>query len=82
MIPVIMHHHHHQPALSVQDAIDIVGDMCKRSIDRFNADRELLPSWGPAIDAHLKIYVDGLADWVVGSLHWCVPWLLVLVCYR
>ena len=67
MIPVIMHNH---PGLSAQDAIDMVGEMCKRSIDRFNADRLILPNWGPAIDRQVLIYVDGLADWIVGSLHW------------
>jgi hypothetical protein len=30
----------------------------------------VLPSWGPEIDEQVKIYVDGLADWIVGSLHW------------
>lgn len=44
--------------------------MCKQSIDRFNEDRARLPSWGPEIDRDVSIYVDGLANWIVGSLHW------------
>ena len=44
--------------------------MCKQSIDRFNEDRARLPSWGPEIDRDVSIYVAGLANWIVGSLHW------------
>lgn len=44
--------------------------MCASSIDRFNSERKNLPSWGTAIDRDVATYVDGLADWIVGSLHW------------
>ena len=44
--------------------------MCKSSIDRFNAERKNLPSWGDAVDRDVATYVQGLADWIVGSLHW------------
>ncbi|EIW78546.1 terpenoid synthase [Coniophora puteana RWD-64-598 SS2] len=66
MIPVVMHSH----GLALQDAVDFVGQMCKASIDRFVADRARLPSWGPHVDAQMQVYVQGLADWIVGSLHW------------
>ncbi|KAJ6505472.1 isoprenoid synthase domain-containing protein [Mycena sanguinolenta] len=48
----------------------LFGEMCKQSIDRFNEDRTQLPSWGPKIDRDIDICVDGLANWIVGSLHW------------
>lgn len=66
MIPVVMHQH----GLDVQSAVDFVGNLCKQSIDRFNAETALLPSWGLQIDKEVSIYVDGLAHWIVGSLHW------------
>jgi hypothetical protein len=66
MIDVIMH----EQGLGLQDAVNVVGDYCKGAIDRFVHDRANLPSWGPAIDADVRVYVDGLADWIVGSLHW------------
>lgn len=66
MIDVVMH----GQGLELQDAVDVVGDFCKRAIDRFVDDRARLPSWGPAVDADVRVYVDGLADWIVGSLHW------------
>lgn len=66
MIDVIMH----EQGLDLQHAINAVGDFCKRAIDRFVHDRALLPSWGPTVDADVRVYVNGLADWIVGSLHW------------
>lgn len=66
MIVVVMM----QEGLDLQSSVDFVGQLCKQSIDRFNDDRANLPSWGPEIDRQVDIYVDGLADWIVGSLHW------------
>ena len=66
MIVIMMRHH----GMTLQEAVDFVGDLCKKSIDRFTEDRARLPSWGPEIDAQVQVYVQGLADWIVGSLHW------------
>jgi len=66
MIPVVMN----QEGIDLQSAVDFVGNMCKQSIDRFIEERSRLPSWGPEIDRQVDIYVAGLADWIVGSLHW------------
>ncbi|PBK90175.1 terpenoid synthase [Armillaria gallica] len=66
MIPVVMN----EQGLDLQSAVDFVGDLCKQAIDRFNYDRTQLPSWGERIDREVAIYVQGLADWIVGSLHW------------
>ncbi|KAF9022344.1 terpenoid synthase [Hymenopellis radicata] len=66
MIPVVMK----QQGLDLQAAVDFVGELCAQSIDRFHDDRAQLPSWGPEIDRDVAIYVQGLADWIVGSLHW------------
>ena len=66
MIVVVMQ----QEGLDLQSAVNFVGDLCQQSIDRFVAERANLPSWGPEIDRQVNIYVDGLADWIVGSLHW------------
>ncbi|THH00478.1 hypothetical protein EW026_g2048 [Hermanssonia centrifuga] len=66
MIVVVMK----QEGLDLQSAVDFVGELCQGSIDRFVHDRANLPSWGPEIDRQVAIYVDGLADWIVGSLHW------------
>jgi len=66
MIVIMMHHH----GMNLQQAVDFVGDLCKKSIDRFTEDRDHLPSWGPEIDPQVQVYVQGLADWIIGSLHW------------
>ena len=49
----------------LQDAVNVVGEYCKHAIDRFVRERDNTPSWGPAIDADVHTYVDGLADWIV-----------------
>ncbi|KIJ15937.1 hypothetical protein PAXINDRAFT_180528 [Paxillus involutus ATCC 200175] len=66
MIDVVMD----EQGLDLQTAVDFVGEMCRQSIDRFIEDRKNLPSWGSKIDKDVAIYVEGLADWIVGSLHW------------
>ncbi|CAL1699466.1 unnamed protein product [Somion occarium] len=59
-----------QEGLDLQGAVEFVGNLCKQSIDRFVEDRGNLPSWSPEIDRQVETYVEGLADWIVGSLHW------------
>ncbi|TFK84898.1 terpenoid synthase [Polyporus arcularius HHB13444] len=59
-----------QEGLELQAAIDYVGSLCFGCIDRFEALRRDLPSWGPEIDAQLQVYIDGLADWMIGNLVW------------
>lgn len=66
MIVVVMN----EEGLDLQSAVDFVGNLCKQSIDQFNDDRANLPSWGPKIDRDVAVYVDGLANWICGSLHW------------
>lgn len=66
MIAVIMH----RQDLGLQQAADAVGVLCKASIDRFEHDRRLIPSWGPEIDRDVATYIQGLQNWIVGSLHW------------
>lgn len=67
MISVIQH----QFDLSLQTSVDAVGSLCKLCIDRFERDSTNLPSFGdPEIDRQVRLYADGLADWIVGSLHW------------
>nr|A0A348B782.1 RecName: Full=Sesquiterpene synthase 6; AltName: Full=Terpene cyclase 6 [Postia placenta Mad-698-R]BBD74520.1 sesquiterpene synthase [Postia placenta Mad-698-R] len=56
--------------LGMQDAIDYVSDLFKQTIDGFMENTQLLPSWGAAVDADVRLYVQGLQDWVVGNLHW------------
>ena len=66
-IVVIMIRYHE---MSLQEAVDFIGDLCKKSIDRFIEVRARLPSWGPEIDAQVQVYVQGLADCIACSLHW------------
>ncbi|KAI5116644.1 hypothetical protein M0805_000404 [Coniferiporia weirii] len=58
--------------LSLQDAVDYVGELCSASIARFLAAKRRLPSFdqGGCVDRDVAMYVRGLEDWIVGSLHW------------
>ncbi|KAF8479287.1 isoprenoid synthase domain-containing protein [Russula ochroleuca] len=56
--------------LSLQQAVDRIGEMCKRTIDTFVENQARVPSWGDCIDRDVKLYVNGLQEWIVGSLHW------------
>ncbi|KAF9237782.1 isoprenoid synthase domain-containing protein [Melanogaster broomeanus] len=66
LIAVLMHHQ----GISLQAAANCAGALCKGSIQRFEENRAMLPSWGEEIDRQVAIYVEGLQDWMVGSLHW------------
>jgi hypothetical protein len=56
--------------LSLQQAVDRIGEMCKQTIDTFVENQARVPSWGDRIDKDVKLYVNGLKEWIVGSLHW------------
>ncbi|EIW83693.1 terpenoid synthase [Coniophora puteana RWD-64-598 SS2] len=66
MITLLMAQH----GLSLQGAVDFVGQLCAASITRFESGRTTLPSWGPDVDCDVQKYVMGLQDWIAGSLHW------------
>ncbi|KAF9479291.1 terpenoid synthase [Pholiota conissans] len=66
MITILMEYH----GLDLQGAVDFVGDLCSQTIDTFNENKKNVPSWGPEIDDMVSRYIQGLQDWIVGSLHW------------
>ncbi|KAG2031237.1 isoprenoid synthase domain-containing protein [Suillus americanus] len=66
MIAVLMR----EQGLNVQGAVDYVGRLCRSSIQRFKDNRDILPSWGEELDMQVAIYIEGLQNWIVGSLHW------------
>ncbi|KAG8212951.1 isoprenoid synthase domain-containing protein [Butyriboletus roseoflavus] len=58
MIVVLMR----EQGLDLQGAVDYVGALCKGTVQRFEDNRAILP--------FVAIYVEGLQNWIVGSLHW------------
>ena len=58
--------------LSLQDAVDYVGDLCQESTHRFIAAKKRVPAFddGGPIDKQVAIDIKGLEDWIVGSLDW------------
>ncbi|OCB91321.1 terpenoid synthase [Sanghuangporus baumii] len=68
MIPIAMR----TLNLSLQEAVDFVGDLCDAAVSRFIAAKRRLPSFdrGGRIDHEVTMYTRGLEDWIIGSLHW------------
>ncbi|KAF7440249.1 Alpha-muurolene synthase [Pleurotus ostreatus] len=66
MIVILMKYHGH----TLQSAVDYVGELCCQTINNFCANRQVIPSWGPETDRMVQEYVQGLQDWITGSLHW------------
>ncbi|KAG1868624.1 isoprenoid synthase domain-containing protein [Suillus subluteus] len=60
----------HDRGLDLQGAMDYAGQMCKDAIQRFETNRAILPSWEEEVDRQVAVYVEGLQNWIVGSLHW------------
>jgi hypothetical protein len=56
--------------LDLQSAVNFTGDMCDAAIQRFLENQANLPSWTPEIDKQVSLYVQGVADWMPGSLYW------------
>ena len=56
--------------LTLQQAVDYVGELCRDTISGFMENENRIPSWERDIDNDVAIYVKGLKDWIVGSLHW------------
>ena len=67
MIPILMEYY----GYTLQEAVDRVGEMCKETIDTFMENQKRVPSFGDAkLDKDVAGYVEGLQNWIVGSLHW------------
>ena len=56
--------------LSLQGAIDRIGELFRQTIDNFVEQKARLPSWGPEIDKEVETYVRGLQHWITGVLNW------------
>jgi hypothetical protein len=56
--------------LNLQQAADRIGEVWKQTMDTFIENLGRVPSWGDDIDKDVKLYVNGMQEWVVGSLHW------------
>ncbi|KAJ7718889.1 isoprenoid synthase domain-containing protein [Mycena olivaceomarginata] len=66
IVCVMMHEH----GIDLQLAVNMVGKLCSDRMEDFIRLRAQLPSWGPTVDGMVRIYIDGLQDWMIGSLHW------------
>ncbi|KAF8507833.1 terpenoid synthase [Hysterangium stoloniferum] len=56
--------------LDLQGAVDHIGNMCRETLELFQATKASLPSWNVEVDKDVALYIKGLEDWMSGSLHW------------
>ncbi|KAG2081473.1 isoprenoid synthase domain-containing protein [Suillus cothurnatus] len=56
--------------LNLQDAVDYCTRLCNISLQRFEENRAILPSWGEEVDKDVATYVKGLQNWITGPLQW------------
>ncbi|KAH0825979.1 isoprenoid synthase domain-containing protein [Lanmaoa asiatica] len=56
--------------LDFQGRLDYAEKLFKAALERFQACRQELPSFGPEMDQYLALYTDGLIDMVIGNLQW------------
>ena len=66
LVNVLMTH----DGLSLQQAVDRIGEMCKQCIDTFIENQKRIPSWGESVDRDVTLYVRSIKEWIPGSLHW------------
>ncbi|KAF8524713.1 isoprenoid synthase domain-containing protein [Hysterangium stoloniferum] len=65
-VPIIMKIHNSD----LQEAVDRIADMCRESVESFQAAKALLPSWGTEIDKDVAMYIGGIEDWMSGNIQW------------
>ncbi|KAF9246417.1 isoprenoid synthase domain-containing protein [Melanogaster broomeanus] len=59
--------------LDLQERMDYCGQLFKAALDRFQACRSHLPSFGDAdLDRQVSAYTDGVVDWVTGNIQWSI----------
>ncbi|KAI0325771.1 terpenoid synthase [Cubamyces sp. BRFM 1775] len=66
VLTVLMKH----KGLTLQGAVDYVGEYWKTLIDRYLNAKKNLPSWGEKIDEDVARYAKGIEHWVIGTLDW------------
>ena len=64
LVVVLMREHN----IELQSAMDLAGQRCIDCITKFEEIRQILPTCGAEVDQQVARYVQGLQNWIVGSL--------------
>ncbi|KAJ3576387.1 hypothetical protein NP233_g482 [Leucocoprinus birnbaumii] len=65
-VEILIHERH----ITLQNAMDWLGDYCNEIAEAFLADMKSVPSWGADVDTRVFLYIDGLGQWVRGIDDW------------
>ena len=66
ILPVVMN----TKGVDLVGALDWVVANYEQVLSRFQAQRNALPSWGPAIDSEVNKYVERMCLWIRGHDSW------------
>ncbi|KAI9057325.1 terpenoid synthase [Trametes sanguinea] len=60
----------HMNGVDRQEAIELAGELWRKTLDWFFECRKVVPSWGPEIDRQVALYIQGLEDWIIANAEW------------
>jgi hypothetical protein len=55
---------------SLQQSINFVGDLIKKRIDIYLAEKDKISSWNSKIDQDVATYFTSIEQWIIGFMHW------------
>ncbi|KAI1498321.1 terpenoid synthase [Biscogniauxia marginata] len=56
--------------LDVQGAIDWIAKLHTKMVKRFNQLYQVIPRWGGPVDLDVQSYMNGVAHFTIGNVHW------------
>ncbi|KAI0306214.1 isoprenoid synthase domain-containing protein [Multifurca ochricompacta] len=59
-----------EKGVNLDSALKWLGDYHEEVLARFQAQHRMLPSWGPAVDRDVEIFVERLGYWIRGIDSW------------
>jgi len=57
--------------LTLQGAVDHIGEEFQTLLSKFLVDEETLPSWGSLVDSDVRKYVESIKESIIGYIIWC-----------
>ena len=54
----------------MQEALDHTGIVFSELIDKFLSAKQRIRSFGEDTDRMVKLYIEGMEDWIAGNIHW------------
>lgn len=56
--------------MTMQESLDHTGIVFSELIDKFLSAKQRIRSFGEDTDRMVKLYIEGMEDWIAGNIHW------------